>query len=217
MKRHMAFSTSIQSCNIKSSPLQFVLLVTNLYQLEMKQKGSITTIFGPMFSGKSTELLRQCKRHAIAKRSCITIKYAMDTRYDGNDCVVTHDKENRKAHPCMKLEQVDHIVTDFDVIAIDEGQFFPDLLRYTNKWADEGKIVIVSGLDTDFERRPFEPMSSMISMSDKKIALTAICACCNDEAPFTRRLTSDTSKELIGGNDIYEPVCRTCFNSHKLQ
>lgn len=89
--------------------------------------GSIEVIFGPMFSGKSTELLRRVKRNTIAQKKCLLISYAKDNRYSSENVVSTHDKQMMKALKCMTIEEALPHYKDYDVIAIDEGQFFVDV------------------------------------------------------------------------------------------
>merc|ERR1711959_522658 len=107
-----------------------------------------------MFSGKSTELMRRIRRYKIAKRNCVVIKYRADTRYSVEKAV-THDQISCDAVPCSKLEEADDIAEKFDVIGIDEGQFFNDIFPFCDKWTSEGKIVVVAALDGTFQRKPF--------------------------------------------------------------
>jgi len=108
-----------------------------------------------MFSGKSSELHRRVKRHQIAKKNCLVLNYISDNRYSFDEVSATHDKQLLKAKKILFLKDVDDIITGYDVVAIDEGQFFLDLLEYVDKWANCGKIVLVAALDATFQRKAF--------------------------------------------------------------
>merc|ERR1719312_2330252 len=112
-------------------------------------KGQIQVIFGPMFSGKTTELLRRIKRYQIAKYKCAVIKYENDKRYDKDD-VSTHDRQTYKAISAMNLNQVKNKLLDYEVIGVDEGQFFPDVVQFCEDMAKLKKTVIVAALDGDY-------------------------------------------------------------------
>ncbi|XP_038633212.1 thymidine kinase, cytosolic isoform X2 [Scyliorhinus canicula] len=117
-----------------------------------KVKGQIQIIFGPMFSGKSTELMRRVRRFQIAQYDCLVVKYANDTRYSKED-LATHDKFTMQAVPATKLSEVFQEAEKSSVIGIDEGQFFPDCVEFAEEMANRGKTVIVAALDGTFQRR----------------------------------------------------------------
>lgn len=176
--------------------------------------GRIEIIIGPMFAGKTTELMRRVKREIHARRRCFVIKYSKDTRYDAEN-VASHDKLTLKATASVsRLSDAGDEWREHDVIAIDEGQFFPDLLDFCEKVADAGKVVVVSALDGDFQRRPFGKICELIPMAESVTKLTAVCMMCHsEEAPFTRRTVSSSQQELIGGADMYIATCRACYNN----
>ena len=97
------------------------------------------------------------------------------------------------------------------MIGIDEGQFFPDLVEFTEKVANLGKIVIVAALDATFQRKVFGPVLDLIPLAESVVKLTSVCMLCHQSASFTRRLGSEQQVELIGGADKYLSVCRKCF------
>ena len=121
-----------------------------------KNGGKIRLIIGPMFSGKTSELINRYRKHTIAGKKCLLVKYKKDTRYS-NDHIVTHDGTNIKAVACLKLSEIDNIINDFDVICVDEIQFYEDGDEYCDKWANEpyNKKIEVCGLNGDYERKPF--------------------------------------------------------------
>lgn len=174
----------------------------------MSGTGEIQLILGPMFSGKTTELLRRIRRYRFAKRRCLLVKYANDVRYDDNNHVTTHDKEKQEAVSVYRLSEVDG--TNFDVIGVDESQFYPDLVCFCERMANEGKIVIAAGLDGSFERRPFVNIVDLIPLCESMVKLTAICMGCNGTAAFTSRTSKETASEVIGGSDKYMSTCRKC-------
>jgi thymidine kinase len=201
-----------------------------------------------MFSGKSSNLIRHYRRHQIAKRKCLLVKFKGDTRYDDeqkkdwthpqtdevgvcggsglgnlNDEQVegilrTHDRiEGRSAFVTDRLARLEGVADTYDVICIDEIQFYEDNVEWCGKLVQMGKIVIVCGLFADFQRKPFKGMAQLIALSDCPEFLTAICHdCYMDNATVSHRLTSDTSQVVIGGAEMYIPLCQTCYNKRNL-
>ncbi|KAK7339578.1 hypothetical protein VNO77_20255 [Canavalia gladiata] len=175
--------------------------------------GEVHVIVGPMFAGKTTTLLRRIESHLNTGRNVAMLKSSKDTRY-AIDSVVTHDGVQ---FPCWALPDLlsfrDKYGHDayqkLDVIGIDEAQFFEDLYEFCCKAADEdGKTVIVAGLDGDYLRRSFGSVLHIIPLADSVTKLTARCELCGKRAFFTLRKTEETKTELIGGADVYMPVCR---------
>ena len=179
-------------------------------QLYRKKFGYIQLIMGPMFSGKTTELLRRVKRYSIATYKCCLVKYENDDRYD-KDGIATHDNELANAYACSSLSEVIDKITQHQVIGIDEGQFLPDLVECCEKLANEGKIVIVAALDGTFQRKPFGSILDLIPMAETVIKLKAVCMKCYADAAFTKRTVDSEKVELIGGADKYMAVCRSCY------
>jgi thymidine kinase len=173
------------------------------------QKGRIELIIGPMFAGKSTELIRRVRRYSRTRKNCLVIKYKADTRYSV-ESVSTHDRVEHRAESCSELKEVDHLLEGMDVVAIDEGQFFPDLLNFSDRVANSGRIVIIACLDADFLRKPFGDVCNLVPRAELITKLTAVCNRCTADAAFTLRTTNATQQELIGGAEMYEPVCRSC-------
>ena len=176
----------------------------------MQKGGHIEVIFGPMFSGKSTELLRRIKRHNIAKKRCLVVKFRHDTRYALEE-MATHDKQMIQAYPATKVEEIEKIYQEYDVVGIDEGQFFPDLVLWADKMAQDGKVVIVAALDATFQRKPFGPILELVPLAEKVCKLNSVCVKCGGDAVYTHRTIKCDQIEVIGGNEMYIPLCRTCF------
>ena len=177
--------------------------------------GSIELILGPMFSGKTTELMRRVKRLTIARHKCVFIKYANDKRYS-EDHAATHDKQTFSAIACTKLSDIDRDKLDeSDAVAVDEGQFFPDVAEFCERLANQGKTVLVAALDGTFERKLFDSMVPLIPLAEHIVKLTAVCMGCHKEGAFSKRLVESKSVELIGGADLYIAACRACHrDSH---
>ena len=172
----------------------------------------IQLIMGPMFSGKSTELLRRINRFKIAKKVCVLVKYINDNRYDKNN-ICTHDQKKTEAFSCKTLSEIPKTVLDSaDVIGIDEGQFFSDIVEFSDLWADKGKIVIISALDGTYKKEPFPVIAKLIPKCEGITKLFAVCMLCGKDASFSKRLTTEEGDEIIGGIEKYISVCRTCYN-----
>ena len=172
--------------------------------------GQLILIIGPMFSGKSTELLRQIRRYRIARKKCIVVNHSKDTRY-GEGKVITHDKEELPSICVSDLSELSDKVAESDVVAIDEAQFFSSL-EICKTWA-KTKIVIVSGLVGDFKRASFGQVHDLLSEADEIIPLKAICNICYKPAPFTTRICqkigpTSEKQEVVGGAETYQAVCR---------
>lgn len=177
-----------------------------------RNSGKIQIILGPMFSGKTTELLRRVKRSKIARQRCLLVKYAKDVRYHKRS-TSTHDQQSMEADiSCTQLSEIkDEDLNQVDIIAIDEGQFFKDLNEWCEHVANMGKTVIVSALDGTFERKPFMPVLLTIPLAEDVTKLKAICMRCHKKAAFSKRLGKETQVEVIGGSDKYIAVCRPCY------
>ncbi len=186
-------------------------------------KGSLEVVCGPMFSGKSEELIRRLKRVQISGKSFLLFKPAIDDRYDMNH-VVSHDQ--RKLEAIITgidgdaIKDIEKLVAEKnpEVIAFDEGNFYGDeLVPAVRKWVSEGRRVIVTGLDTDFRGETFGPMGNLLAFADYADKLKAICMRCKSkEAVMTQRLVNgrparyDDPTIVVGAADMYETRCREC-------
>jgi len=168
---------------------------------------SIHLVIGPMFAGKSSELIRKLRRYRAANKSVAVLKPVLDTRCS-TDIVETHDNTTI---PARSVSSLCDYVPDADVIGVDEGQFFPDLARTCELWASQGKIVIVAALDGTYQRKPFLVVSELIPLCEEVVRLTAVCHSCGEDAAFSRRLGDSDDPILIGGADLYVASCRKCL------
>ncbi|XP_065549694.1 thymidine kinase, cytosolic [Lathamus discolor] len=179
-----------------------------------RPRGQIQVIFGPMFSGKSTELMRRVRRFQLAQYRCLLVKYAKDTRY-GSSGVSTHDKSTMEAVPACLLKDVYQEALSSAVIGIDEGQFFPDIVEFCEMMANTGKTVIVAALDGTFQRKAFGGILNLVPLAESVVKLNAVCMECYREASYTKRLGAEREVEVIGGADKYHSVCRACYFHHQ--
>jgi len=173
-------------------------------------KGCIQMIIGPMFSGKTTELIRRLKRYKVANYRCLIVKHVNDDRYDKSD-VVSHDHQSIPAVSANRISEFKQLALEFDVVGIDEGQFFPDIVECCEILANLGKIIIVAALDATFQRVGFGDILNLIPLAESVSKLNAVCMVCFGRASFTKRTCSDMKLEVIGGSDKYMAVCRMCY------
>ncbi len=171
--------------------------------------GSIEVVCGPMFSGKTEELIRRVKRAQIAKQRVQIFKPAMDTRYAEEE-VVSHSSLTIKAEPVDNA--VDILIRLKDstrVVAIDEIQFFdPAIITVVTKLAARGCRVICAGLDLDYRAQPFGPMPELLAIADEVTKIHAICTVCGAPAVRSQRLAQSKERVLLGEKDAYEARCR---------
>lgn len=177
----------------------------------LPQRGRIELIMGPMFAGKSTELLRRVNRLEISGKKCLSIKYSNDRRYS-KECISTHDKQVRCAIACKTLSELEDSWRHFDVIGIDEGQFFDDVVNFAENAANNGKIVIMSALNGTWQKKGWANILELVPLCEKVKKLSAICKICSNNANYTFRTCAGSNQEMIGGAEMYMPLCRECYN-----
>lgn len=174
--------------------------------------GWIEAICGPMFSGKSEELIRRLRRATIARRKVQVFKPAIDDRYSESE-IVSHAETRMSSE---SVENAREILSRIDpstrVVGVDESNFFGrDLAAVATQLADGGKQVIIAGLDTDFMGRPFAPMPDLLAIAESITKMSAICVQCGAPAKHTQRLIGSDELILVGAADAYEARCRRCF------
>jgi thymidine kinase len=178
-------------------------------------EGRLEVICGPMFSGKTEELLRRVRRSLIANLPTVLIKPATDTRYALND-VVSHDKN---AMPSVVVEKASEILDSIEVngrtalvVAIDEAQFFDDSLpAVCNEIANRGVRVIVAGLDLDFNGVPFGHMPELLALAEDVTKLHAVCVETGRSAHFSHKIAGSSDTVELGEKDKYIPLARHAF------
>jgi thymidine kinase len=174
--------------------------------------GWIEVIVGPMFSGKSEELIRRLRRAEIARKRVQIFKPAIDNRYSKNG-IVSHSGLEIQSDPVADADEIVRKVNLLtEVVGIDEGQFLGEgLVNVCQKLAEAGKRVIVSGLDMDYLGRPFEPMPTLLTTAEEITKLLAICIRCGNPAVHTQRLVHSDELIVVGAKGMYEARCRRCF------
>jgi len=176
-----------------------------------KGKGWIEVICGSMFSGKTEELIRRLKRAEIAKQKVEIFKPSIDNRYD-HEAIVSHDDNQIHSTPVPASANIPLLITNEEVIGIDEAQFFDmELVGVCNQLANQGLRVIVAGLDMDFLGKPFGPLPALMAVAEYVTKVHAICVKCGHLANHSHRTTEDKNLVMLGEIDNYEPLCRACF------
>ena len=175
--------------------------------------GKIEVICGGMFSGKTEELIRRLRRAAIAKLAIAIFKPKLDTRFK-KEQIVSHNKTAMNSILINKCESILNNAEKYNVIGIDEAQFFENsIVEVCQKLARINIRVIVAGLDKDFKGKPFGPMPYLMAEADHLVKLRAICTLCGRSASNSQRMTKEIGKVVIGELDKYEARCRNCFNN----
>ena len=180
--------------------------------MSSQKKGSIEVITGPMFSGKTEELIRRIARAQYAKIPYMMFKPMFDTRYSETE-IVSHNNNRIEAKPVMDAKEILGLSLDAEIVGIDEAQFFNDELVDTCvKLANGGVRVIVAGLDMDYLGKPFQPIPNLMAVADTVTKLKAICVESGEDAPFTHRINvTNVERLMLGEKNAYEPLSRECF------
>ncbi|MFM7328880.1 MAG: thymidine kinase [Bacteroidota bacterium] len=177
-----------------------------------QRAGWIEVICGCMFSGKTEELIRRLNRALIAKQKVEIFKPGLDKRYHESD-IVSHSDRSIRSTPVQFAGDILLLSGDCDVVGIDEAQFFDDaIVEVCNLLANQGKRVIVAGLDMDFEGKPFGPMPNLLAIAEYVTKVQAICARTGEPASFSFRLAAESGQVLLGEKEAYEARGRRAFN-----
>jgi thymidine kinase len=177
------------------------------------KSGCIEVICGSMFSGKTEELIRRLKRAQFANQKIAIFKPAIDVRYSEEN-VVSHDLHSIKSTPIKDAAEMLSIDDDVRVVGVDEAQFFSmNLVEVAQTLANRGVRVIVAGLDTDYLGKPFGPMPSLMAIAEDVQKVHAICVKCGNLANHSHRLSASRKLVVLGEKDVYEPLCRQCYNA----
>lgn len=173
--------------------------------------GWIEVVCGCMFSGKTEELIRRLRRAQIAKQSVMIFKPRIDNRYSANH-IVSHSEQSLISTVIDNPKEILDLAKDAKVIGIDEAQFFSaDLVGVCERLANEGKRVIVAGLDQDYRGKPFEPVPQLLAVAEYITKTLAICMSCGNPADRTQRTTEQQERVVVGAHNVYEARCRRCF------
>lgn len=176
-----------------------------------KQSGWIEVICGSMFSGKTEELIRRLRRAQMAGQKTEIFKPAMDVRYD-KEKVVSHNANEIKSTPVDSSSAILLFSSEAEVIGIDEGQFFDEeIVTVCNELANNGKRVIIAGLDMDFKGRPFGPMPFLMATAEYVTKVHAICLRTGNLAHYSHRVAEGEEVIMLGEKQEYEPLSRSAY------
>jgi thymidine kinase len=180
-----------------------------------RDTGWIEVIVGCMFSGKTEELIRRLRRAEIARQRVAIFKPKIDTRYSAEH-IVSHSEQALVSQVIEDASDILKRAGEAQVIGIDEGQFFKaNVVDVCEQLANQGKRVIVAGLDQDYRGKPFDPMPQLLAVAEYITKTLAICVVCGNPADRTQRKTQQQDRVLVGAKDIYEARCRHCFEPPK--
>ena len=177
--------------------------------------GWIEVIAGSMFSGKSEELIRRLTRARIARQKVQVFKPGIDARYSIEE-IASHSGQKHLSVPVASTaEMMEQVEADTQVVGIDEAQFFDmAIIAAVNELADDGKRIIIAGLDQDYTGKPFEPMPQLLSIAEFITTTHAICVSCGATANYSQRTVESEARVEVGASDKYEARCRKCFVPH---
>ena len=177
------------------------------------KRGSIEVITGSMFSGKTEELIRRLRRAQFAGLKVEIFKPSLDKRYSDTR-VVSHDDKSIISTPVDNPSAILLLAGEVDVAGIDEAQFFDSsIVEVCNKLADDGIRVLIAGLDMDFMGKPFGPMPALLAIAEYVTKVHAICMRCGNLAQYSFRKSEEAQIVLLGEKNLYEPLCRNCYNA----
>jgi thymidine kinase len=175
--------------------------------------GWIEVVTGSMFSGKTEELIRRLRRVQIARQRVQIFKPRLDNRFSEGQIISHSEMRIASVEVSTSAELLSLVEADTEVVGIDEGQFFDlELPAVCNTLADQGKRVIVAGLDQDYLGKPFEPMPQLLAIAEYITKTLAICMVCGNPANHTQRLVASSERVLVGAQGTYEARCRACFD-----
>lgn len=177
------------------------------------KRGSIEIICGSMFSGKTEELIRRIRRAQFANQIIKIFKPSIDVRYSESE-VVSHDSSSIASTPVSSASDILNKIDNAQVIGIDETQFFDEsIVEVVTELANKGKRVIIAGLDMDFAGKPFGSIPKLMAIAEDVQKVHAICVKCGNLANHSHRLSKNSDLVVLGEKDVYEPLCRQCFNA----
>lgn len=175
------------------------------------KRGSIEVITGSMFSGKTEELIRRLRRAQYAGLKVEIFKPSLDKRYSETR-VVSHDDKSIISTPVDNAAAILLLAGECNVVGIDEAQFFDNsIVDVCNTLADNGKRILIAGLDMDFKGNPFGPMPALLAIAEYVTKVHAICMRCGNLAQYSFRKSEEAQLVLLGEKSLYEPLCRNCY------
>lgn len=181
--------------------------------------GKIILIIGPMFAGKTTELVRLVRRYSLAGMSTVMVKHSSENRYTNDSFVITHDGMQYGAVTTDTIGAVRKKLDGYHTIGIDEGQFFDDLPQHAVALSNRGHHVVIAGLSGTFTQLPFPNIVALIPHAESVIHLSAVCECggnahftiCRNPAPLANPTGLFHDNAMVGGSEKYKALCRRCL------
>ncbi|KAB2926432.1 MAG: thymidine kinase [Bacteroidetes bacterium] len=175
-----------------------------------KETGWIEVVAGCMFSGKTEELIRRLRRAQIARQKVVIFKPRIDNRYSASQ-IVSHNTQSLESVVIDSAQEILELAKDAHVVGIDEAQFFDmSIIGVCDRLANDGKRVIVAGLDQDYRGVPFEPIPQLLAVAEYITKTLAICVVCGNPADRTQRKIANADRVVVGAADSYEARCRKC-------
>jgi len=177
-----------------------------------ERRGWIEVIVGGMFSGKTEELIRRLRRAELARQRVQVFKPMIDDRYSKEE-VCSHNQNTIRSKPINSAAEIwTHLKDTTQVVGIDEGQFFDQgLVEVVQTLAERGLRVVIAGLDTDWQAKPFEPMPTLMAIAENVTKQHAVCVVCGTAASRTQRTAGESAQIAVGALDMYEARCREHF------
>ena len=187
--------------------------IAAVIRIPPQRGGWLEVICGPMFSGKSEEMIRRLRRAEIAGQRVVIFKPLIDDRYDATD-VVSHAGARMRAVPISSASEIAPGAQGFDVVGIDEAQFLgEDVVGTALDLAGRGVRVVVAGLDQDYLRRPFGPMPGILALAEEVDKMHAVCVQCGAPAHYSQRFSGGAEQVQVGDGESYEARCRRCYEA----
>ena len=181
----------------------------------VSRAGWVEVIAGSMFSGKSEELIRRLRRAKIARQKVQVFKPEIDSRFSDNHIVSHSEMKHESSNVRSAADVLANVELETEVVGIDEAQFFDNgLIAVANELAERGIRVIIAGLDQDYTGKPWEPMPQLLAIAEYITKTHAICMKCGQSANYTQRTFKSEERVAVGGANMYEARCRTCFVPH---
>ena len=184
--------------------------------LTPRKSGWIELICGPMFSGKTEELIRRLVRAQIAQQRVSIFKPGIDDRY-AEEYIVSHNQRKIKSIAVQSPKDILKFRDEADVFGIDEAQFFSkSIVEVCSDLAKAGNRIVIAGLEKDYLGIPFGPMPELMVNAEYVTKVLAICVQCGEPANFSQRISAEKNQIVVGESDKYEARCRNCFNANEV-
>lgn len=191
--------------------LLYILILTHFKMATVFEGGYLKVILGPMFAGKTTNIINEYNKYTAMEYQCIAINHNIDTRY-GEGVVSNHNHIKIPSINSSTLYTIKPKISNYKVLFINEGQFFADLYEFVMEMLELDKIIFVCGLDGDFQRKKFGSILDIIPLADEVVKVNGICNHCKKrKSLFTHRMVKEGGQIVVGNDNIYMALCRPCY------